>query len=184
MKKEVITLFVQFFKFGCFTFGGGWSIITQMQKVYVEEQKCITNEELLDLTSVGRSIPGVMIANIAMLFGYRQAGILGGIACVVGLTIPPMTILAIITMFYTMFRTNPFVNAAMTGIRVAVVPIILSAVTRMIKGSFQQRFTIFISILAFIAYLIWNVGCIWIVIGGACCGIGIKAIEKKRGHQT
>lgn len=82
--KDIAVLFVQFMKFGCFTFGGGWSIVAQMQQLYVEQRHTITNEELLDLTSVGRSLPGTMIGNVAMLFGYRMAGFLGGLACVVG----------------------------------------------------------------------------------------------------
>ena len=71
---EICELFVQFMKFGLFTFGGGWSIVAQMQKLYVEEKHTITAEELLDLTSVGRSVPGTMIGNVAVLYGYRVAG--------------------------------------------------------------------------------------------------------------
>ena len=73
--KKAAVLFGQFFQFGCFTFGGGWSIVAQMQKLYVEKEKTITSQELLDITSVGRSLPGTMIGNVAMLYGYRAAGI-------------------------------------------------------------------------------------------------------------
>ena len=79
-KGRVLSIFLTFLKFGCFTFGGGWSIIAQMQKLYVEQEHTITSEELLDLTSVGRSLPGTMIGNVAMLYGYRVAGIAGGMA--------------------------------------------------------------------------------------------------------
>ena len=79
--RQVLGLFFQFMKFGLFTFGGGWSIVAQMQKLYVEQEKVITSEELLDLTSVGRSLPGTMIGNVAMLYGYRVAGVAGGMAC-------------------------------------------------------------------------------------------------------
>ena len=48
-------LFWQFFKFGCYTFGGGWPIVAQMQKEYVQKRGWLTEEELLDITSVGRS---------------------------------------------------------------------------------------------------------------------------------
>lgn len=75
--KQALTLFRQFFQFGCFTFGGGWSIVAQMQKLYVEREKTITSQELLDITSVGRSLPGTMIGNVAFLYGYR----VGGLAC-------------------------------------------------------------------------------------------------------
>lgn len=36
--KYAFQFFCDFLKFGCFTFGGGWSIVDQMQKRYVEEQ--------------------------------------------------------------------------------------------------------------------------------------------------
>lgn len=58
--KKMSRLFWQFFQFGCFTFGGGWSIIAQVQKLYVEKEKALTSQELLDITSVGRSLPGTM----------------------------------------------------------------------------------------------------------------------------
>ena len=76
--REICELFVQFMKFGLFTFGGGWSIVAQMQKLYVEEKHTITAEELLDLTSVGRSVPGTMIGNVAVRLPCRgNMGIAG-----------------------------------------------------------------------------------------------------------
>ena len=84
MKKQqwerTLDLFKVFFKFGCFTFGGGWSIVAQIQKEYVEKKHWITDEELLDFTSVGRSLPGLMIGNTSVLFGYHAAGIPGAMA--------------------------------------------------------------------------------------------------------
>ena len=86
--KKALKLFGQFFQFGCFTFGGGWSIVAQMQKLYVEKEKTITSQELLDITSVGRSLPGTMIGNVAMLYGYRVGGVFCGIVCVVAMILP------------------------------------------------------------------------------------------------
>ena len=83
MKQQTaraLSIFKTFLKFGCFTFGGGWSIVAQMQKEYVEKEHWITDEELLDFTSVGRSTPGLMIGNVSILFGYHAAGIPGALA--------------------------------------------------------------------------------------------------------
>ena len=66
-------LYLQFLKFGAFTFGGGWSIVAQMKILYVDYEHSLTDEELLDITSIGRSLPGTMIGNIAMLYGHRIA---------------------------------------------------------------------------------------------------------------
>ena len=182
-RQSVGAMFQQFLKFGCFTFGGGWSIVSQMQRVYVEERKCITNEELIDLTSVGRSLPGTMIANIAMLFGYHQAGILGGVVCVLGMILPPLMILAVITLFYSAFRDSYWVAAAMDGIRLAVVPIIISAVLPMMKSAFSRRILIGIALAALVAYLL-GAGCVLIVIGGAVCGVLLKALLYRGGDDA
>lgn len=85
-------LLLEFIRFGCFTFGGGWSIIAQMRQLYVEKKHVITDEELLDLTSVAKSLPGTMIANVAMLYGYRAGGLPGGFLSVFGMVFPPMVI--------------------------------------------------------------------------------------------
>ncbi|MDO4483500.1 MAG: chromate transporter, partial [Clostridia bacterium] len=115
--KTIASMFWDFLKFGLFTFGGGWGIVAQMQKLYVEDRKTLTDEELIDMTSMARSLPGTMIGNIAMMYGHSQAGYLGGVACVIGMIIPPMVLLTFITYFYSIFQTNEWVIAAMRGIR-------------------------------------------------------------------
>ena len=169
--KKAAVLFGQFFQFGCFTFGGGWSIVAQMQKLYVEKEKTITSQELLDITSVGRSLPGTMIGNVAMLYGYRAAGILGGIACVIAMVTPPMIVLSLITYFYTLFKENLWVMSAMTGVRAAIVPIIASAAVNMVRGAFRFPPCYVLTAAAFALYLFFNVSCVLLVVMGVIGGI-------------
>ena len=164
-------LFIQFFKFGCFTFGGGWSIVAQMKELYVDREKTLTSEELLDLTSIGRSLPGTMIGNIAMFYGHRIAGFWGGIACVVGMIAMPMLILMLITGFYTAFQNNLWVASAMRGVRTAVAPIILSALMGLIKSAFKISPCIIVAGLMFVLYFYFRVNCFWLVIIGAFLGL-------------
>ena len=182
--RELWTLFLEFLKFGCFTFGGGWSIVAQMQRLYVEEKKAISSQELLDLTSVGRSLPGTMVGNVAMLYGCRAAGPAGGVVCVLGLVIPPMVILTAITCFYTAFRSSTLVAAAMEGVRAAVVPIIASAAFGMRKGSFRYPPCLLIALAAFALYLFWNVSCVWLVVIGGVGGVALcEWYERKEGRR-
>jgi len=180
--RDIVSLFLQFLKFGCFTFGGGWSIVAQIRRVYVEGKGSLTDEELLDLTSVGRSLPGVMITNVAMLFGHRQAGFLGGVACVFGLTLPPMAVLTLITLFYEAFRDSQLMTAAMIGIRAAVIPIILSAALPLIKGSVSDAFGVVMILLGFLLYAVVGLNCLWIVFIGALCGGAFALWKAKRGE--
>ena len=118
--KKCLKLYGQFLTFGSFTFGGGWSIVAQMKDLYVDKEKSITDEELLDITSIGRSLPGTMIGNIAVFYGHRVSGFWGGIACVFGMITVPMLVLMIITTFYSAFQDNIWVASAMKGVRAAV----------------------------------------------------------------
>ena len=185
--QKAAVLFGQFFQFGCFTFGGGWSIVAQMQKLYVEKEKTISSQELLDITSVGRSLPGTMIGNVAMLYGYRTAGILGGIACVIAMITPPMIVLSLITYFYTLFKENLWVMSAMTGVRAAIVPIIASAAVNMVKGAFRFPPCYILMAAAFVLYLFFNVGCVELVIMGIIGGFLICEFYERNeagNHDT
>ncbi len=179
--KQYGSLFRDFLKFGCFTFGGGLSIVAQMQSEYADRRKAITNEELLDLTSVARSLPGIMICNVAMLFGQRMAGFVGGCLCVIGLCLPPMAILTLITTGYTIFQTNPLVIAAMSGIRAAIAPIILSAALSLTRGAYRLPPCYAVSVLGFCLYVFWGVSAIWLVVIGALSGLLISEYYERKG---
>lgn len=177
--KRILTLFFEFFTFGCFTFGGGWSIVAQMQKIYVDKKKVITNEELMDIAGVGRSLPGTMIGNIAMMFGYRQEGYFGGVACLIGMILAPMLIISVITIFYNEFRHNYWINAAMKGIGCAVVPIIFNAALPMFKMATSTLFGIILMIVAFVAYAN-GINTVILVVSGAILGICFNAIKGSK----
>ena len=173
-------LFWQFFKFGCYTFGGGWPIVAQMQKEYVQKRGWLTEEDLLDITSVGRSLPGLMIGNVSYLFGYHVAGFPGAIACVTGMCIPPLLILTAVTWFYTQVRDNPYVSRAMVGVRATVVPIITSAALGLRKAALTDRFGYVILLLGFVLYLFFGMNCITIVLLGGLLGFLLSLWREHR----
>ena len=140
--KKGLELFVFFFKIGCFTFGGGWSILAQMEQEFVDKRKWLTKSELLDMVAVGRSVPGIMITNISMIFGYSVGGVFGGFCAVLGITTPAILILSIVTMFYSKLKDNVWCASALRGIRSAVVPIIASAAFSLGKEAFKTKISV------------------------------------------
>ena len=173
-------MFLEFAKFGCFTFGGGWSIIAQMQQLYVEKRKEITSQELLDLTSVAKSLPGTMIGNVAMLYGYRVGGLWGGLAAVFGMILPPLAVIVAISYFYAAFRANPWVSAAMEGMQAAVVPIIFSAAINLVKGSMPYPPCVLLLLISVAAYLFTDLNPILLVILGVVLGLVIGSYYERR----
>ena len=178
--RNPLQLFLEFAKFGCFTFGGGWSIIAQMQQLYVEKRKEITSQELLDLTSVAKSLPGTMISNVAMLYGYRVGGLPGGFAAVFGMILPPLVVIVVISYFYAAFRANPWVNAAMEGMQSAVVPIIFSAAINLVKGSMPYPPCVLLLLISVAAYLFTGISPILLVLLGVVLGLIIGSWYERR----
>ena len=177
-------LYMQFLKFGAFTFGGGWSIVAQMKELYVDREHTLTDEELLDITSIGRSLPGTMIGNIAMFYGHRKAGFWGGVACMFGMITVPMIILLVITSFYTAFQHNLWVASAMRGIRTAVAPVILSALMGMIRSAFKLPPCYGVAAGMFCLYFFLRVSPIMLVVIGAVLGLLICEYYERRKNDA
>ena len=184
MKKEkaarVWDIFQNFFRFGCFTFGGGWSIVAQIQKEYVEKKKWITAEELLDFTSVGRSLPGLMIGNASVLFGYQAAGLAGALAALFGVIVPPFLIMIGVTVIYGLVKDNPYVARAMMGVRAAVAPIIISALVKLFKAGMKDAFCYVVAIAAMALSLFTGISNILIVVMGAAAGLIWGEVRERR----
>lgn len=147
--KRCITIFFFFFKIGFFTFGGGWGILAQMEQEFVDKRQLITKNDLLEMVAVGKSVPGIMITNVSMLFGYQIAGIPGGICAFVGIATPAILVLSVVTYCYDLLKDNHWAEAALHGISSAVVPIIGSAALSLGKDIFRRKSGILICLLAF-----------------------------------
>lgn len=171
--KTALRMYLYFFKIGWFTFGGGWSIVAQMQTDFVEKKKVMEDQELLDITSVGKSLPGIMICNSTYLFGYHQGGTLGGFFAVLGIATPPLIILSAVTFFYHAVRDNMYVARAMVGVRAVVVSIILSAVLKLQKTQTSLSRPVFYGLCAVSCALsfVFRVNNVLIVLGGVAIGL-------------
>lgn len=170
-----LSLFTIFFKIGCFTFGGGWSILAQIEQEFIHKRTCITKEDLLEITAVGKSVPGIMITNISMILGYRLCGLLGGISAVLGISMPSVLILSVITVFYDNFKKNLWFHSALQGVQAAVVPIIAIAAFSLIENLFQSKKTVFIFMIAFLLCILTDLSNIVLI------GIGIIFACIERG---
>ena len=122
--QMALRILLSFIKIGAFTFGSGWSIVAQMEQEFVDKRGWMTKSDLLELIAVGKSLPGIMVVNITMLFGYQMAGALGGICAAVGLCIPAVITLTVVTAIYDAIKDNYWVWSALRGVQCAVAPII------------------------------------------------------------
>ena len=96
-------LFITFFKIGLFTFGGGYAMLSLIQREVVNNKQWATDEEVLDYYAVAQCTPGVIAVNTATFVGCKVAGIPGGIIATLGVVTPSIIIIMIIANLLNFF---------------------------------------------------------------------------------
>ena len=175
--RMALLMLLYFIKIGAFTFGSGWSIIAQMEQEFVDKRHWVEQSDLLELIAVGKSLPGIMVANIVLLFGYQLAGPLGGILSAVGLCVPAVVVMTVVTAIYDLIKNNYWVFAALKGVQCAVVPIIGSAAISLGKEALKDKIAIGLCLAALCICLFTSLSNLVLVIGGAVLGLvwmGVK----------
>lgn len=156
MNNIFIQLFATFFKIGAFTFGGGWAMISIIEKEIVDKHGWIERDEFLNLLAVAQSLPGILAVNISVAVGDKLRGMRGSVAAAVGTILPSFLIILAIAIFLTpdMIKNNATLSSIFKGIRPAVVALIVAPVITSGKAAKLNIKTIFIPVA--VALLIWS----------------------------
>ena len=179
--KRLWTLFSSMLYISAFTFGGGFVIVSLMQKRFVEELHWLEEEEMLDMTALAQAAPGAIAVNAAILVGRKAAGAAGIAAAVLGTVLPPMVILALISVAYGAFAENPWVAAALKGMQAGVGAVIVDVCWNLGGKVVRGRDPLALAVMgaAFILAFFLNVNVIFIILGAALLGVG-KALWLRR----
>ena len=174
------TLFTSMLYISAFTFGGGFVIVTFMKKKFVDELHWINEDEMLDMTALAQSAPGAIAVNAAILVGRRVAGFTGMVVSVLGTILPPITILAVISLFYKAFATNPWVAAVLGGMQAGVAAVICDVVWNLGAKVVKEKSAMSIAIMAgaFIATAFFKVNVIVIILCAAALGVIRLLVER------
>ncbi len=160
-----LNLFLVFAKIGILGFGGGYAMLSLIQEEVVDRHGWLTLQEFTDLIAVSQMTPGPIGINSATYTGYvavHNAGyspvvaILGSAVSTFAVCLPSFLLVLLISRFYSKFKTNKYVEAALTGIRPASIGLIAFAAILLMN---EQNFIDYKSILIFIAVFVlsWKV---------------------------
>ena len=177
--KKLLQLFFAFAKIGAVTFGGGYAMLPILQRDIVNKNGWATDDELLDYFAIGQCTPGIIAVNTATFIGYKQKGVLGGIAATLGVIFPSVVIISIIAAFVTNFAKLPVVKYAFNGIRVCVCVLILNAVVKLSKGSLIDKWTCGIFAAVFILSMFLDISAAILVLAAGLAGYLIKRFTRK-----
>lgn len=169
--KKALLVFWSFFKIGLFTFGGGYAMISVISAELVERRKWITQEDMTDMLIISEMTPGAIAVNSATFVGYRVAGVLGGILGTLGVVLPSLIIITVLSFFVHYLEEVAWLAAAFKGIQAVVVVLIVNAMVKFFKQLDKNWQSYLIAAAALIVTLFTDFNVIFLILAGGIYGI-------------
>ena len=157
-----INLFFTFLKIGAFTFGGGYAMLPLI-RASITENNWMDDDQILNFIAVSESTPGPFAINVSTYVGMEAGGIFGSVLATLGVVLPSFIIILIVAKLYDKFKTNKYVQGAMSGLKPAFIGFIATAVLSKgitvffptgIKLEVMGTFAFITSVIIFVSMLI------------------------------
>lgn len=168
--KELLELAWAFTVIGATTFGGGYAIVPVLERELIKKRGWITMDEVLDFYTVAQITPGVIAVNIATFVGCKRRGFVGGLAATIGLVLPGVSLMLLVSLFVRRFAEYPPVQHALAGIRLAVCALILDTAIKLVKGFYKDYKSVIICVIAFALSAVLSVSPVYIIAGAGLAG--------------
>ena len=97
---------LSFLKIGAFSFGGGYAVLSFIQREVVEANGWITPEQFVDIVAIAEMTPGPIAVNSATFVGYNMFGVWGGIMCTLCTIAFPVILSLIVSFYFSKFKGN------------------------------------------------------------------------------
>ena len=159
------------FKLGFISFGGPAGQIAIMHEYLVDRKKWISNSKFLHALNYCMLLPGPEAQQLATYIGWLLHGTRGGLAAGILFFLPSMFILLGLSAAYVSYGHLPWLHAIFSGLKPAVIAIVLYALVRIAKKSLKGLFHYCAAIAAFICIFILNIPFPYIIAGAIILGL-------------
>ena len=181
---RLLALFLATFTISA-TANSGYAIIAVMRDDFVNKRKWFTEDEMADYVAIVQSAPGPMAVTSSMVVGYQSAGLLGSLAAVTGVILPPFLVMVLVTVFYQTIVSNPYVTIFMRGMQMGVVALLLDICIGLFTNATKEPglYPFVVMVLAFLYVRFTGCSIMWLALA---CGVAgaAKALLVKRGVES
>ena len=123
-----------FWTFTHITMLGFGGVLPWMYRVLVEQRQVLSPDEFRDLLALGQVLPGPSICNMAVMVGYRHAGVAGGASALAGMMLGPMVLMILLGLGYASRGPSPRLASMLSGMSAAAAGLIVVMALRMATG--------------------------------------------------
>ena len=124
-----------FLKLGSSGFGGPIALVGYMQRDLVEARAWFTDAEYKQGLALAQTMPGPLAAQLAMWFGFLEAGALGAAAVALPFVLPACLLVTGVAVIYANYQGLPVVHEIFLGVGPAVLAIIAIAAYKLARST-------------------------------------------------
>ena len=172
-------LFFSFLKTGTFTFGGGYAMLSLLQRELVERKRYLNYTDFWETITLVQSLPGVLVFNTALYTGYKVRGLKGSLAACTGAILPSILIILLIATVFAPYWQHPALVRIFNGIRPCVVALLLAPAIQMAHAIGLKIRNILITLAAILGITVLHFSPIWVLLAVGL-GSGLWAWYKGR----
>ncbi|MDO4731897.1 MAG: chromate transporter [Bacillota bacterium] len=183
MKKNSLEILWIFARISAASFGGGYTVLPLMQHELVDQRGWLTDQELADIYALVQCQPGLIMINCAVLITVPRFGKAAGICAALGVMLPPLLVVLLVSSLLNNFAHLPAVQHALAGIRVSVAAMVVHTAWRMIKSGVRGWSSLLLFFLSLLLLFLDLVNPIFIILGSALCGI-LLGLRKQKGQNA
>lgn len=133
MIRKAWLLFINTFTISM-TANSGYAMLGVIKNRFVDRYGWFSKEEMEDYIALAQSCPGPVACSSAMIIGYQSCGIIGALASVLGIVLPPFFMMMLVTFFYTFISSNAYVRIFISGMQAGVCALLLDVVLGLFSG--------------------------------------------------
>ncbi len=152
-------------KLGFISFGGPAGQIAIMHEYLVDKKKWISDSKFLHALNYCMILPGPEAQQLATYIGWMLHGTWGGLAAGILFVLPSMFILLGLSAVYVSFGNVPWIYAMFSGLKPAVIAIVILALIKIGKKSLLSPFHYFVALAAFVCIFFLNIPFPLIILG-------------------
>ncbi len=157
-------------RIGLLSLGGPAGQIALLYRILVEEKRWLDERRFLHALQFCMLLPGPEAHQLVVYTGRILNGIRGGIIAGTLFILPGLLVILALSIVYVLLGTLPLLQAALLGLRAAVIAIVLEAWLRMCRRMLDAPTTVALAALAFFALFAFRIPFPLIVLGSGLLG--------------
>lgn len=159
-----------FVRIGLLSFGGPVGQIALMHRELVDELGWVEEEQFLNALNFCHLLPGPEAQQLATYIGWKLHGLRGGLTAGLLFILPGALVMLALSALYSTASGLGWFEALFTGIKAAVLAIVLQALFRIAGRSLDTTFKRGLSFLAFLCLFVFSLPFPLVVLGAGLVG--------------